>query len=122
MDIAAGHDSYSLAAGANSSRANQAHLLQLKREWEARFLSVGLSIGDGACLAFIEIDAKGTIGEAVKRGTIRGTSISGGLGSISWTGRVPITRDGHVFFLVRNDTGAEVTVGFVWSGIFLEAR
>ena len=121
-DIAFSSNSFDLTTGTNTSRTNQAHFLTLARNWEARFLAVGVTIGGSACAAAIAIDPKGSGAEVVKRGTIRGTSVSAALGALAWTGRVPISRDGNVFFMVRNDTGATVTVRYLGSGIFLEDR
>ena len=121
-DIAFSADNFALAAGTNTSRTNQDHFLTLGRNWEARFIAVGVTVGSGACLAAIAVDPKGSGAETVKRGTIRGGQVSAALGALAWTGRVPISRDGNVFFMVRNDTGATVTVRYIGSGVFLEDR
>ena len=121
-DIAFSSNSFDLAAGANTSRTNQEHFLTLGRNWEARFLAIGVTIGSGPCLAAIALDPKGSGAEMVKRGTIRGGQVSAALGALAWTGRIPISRDGNVFFMVRNDTGATVTVRYIGSGVFLEDR
>ena len=121
-DIEAGSELFTLDDGVNSTRATALHRINVGRNWEARYLGVAVSAGNGPCPAAIVVDARGSGGEMVKRGTLRGSPLSATLGALAWSGRVPIKKDGVVFFLVRNDTGETVTVGYVWSGILLEGR
>lgn len=115
-NIEEGVKNFRLATGAALLRATNS--IEFPFDWTITGANISLGLNQGPCLAMLEINPSGTTGQTagIKTQWIRGSSVSGGTGSLNWIGEIELKNKSFLFALVRNDTGATVDIALLWTG------